>query len=477
MDLCLLRARRSILAASTLALFLTVLTNGPAFAQAPAAPAGQAAGQKQKNYKDRGEYDLYLKVTQTQDPKARLQVLNEWQDKYPQTDFEQDRLQYFVTTLAQLSGSDPSVRQQFLDKAAQLLKEDPNNFVAGYYTVLYGPAVPNANPDQIKQAAKVVQDNADKTFAPDKKPANMSADQWTQAKNSALGIADNALAFEAIQSKDMAAAENYYKQSLQANPTDSRIAAAFGKLLIDEAVAAQKQVPQGGTPTPEQQATIDQKTPLGLFEYARAASYDGPNSLPQAQRDSLMQYFKSTYESFHGSAAGEDDVISQAKASAVPPDNFTIQSANTLAQGQANKLNARIGSDPAFKIWYAVKQNLQEKGDAFFNSDVKGFEIPGGEEGGPKDFSGTVISLDPADAPTKVVIGVEDPATPDATLLFSTPLPADALSVIKVGQPIQFSGIADSYTATPYMLTFKDPEIPGVKTTTPAKKGQTRHRK
>ncbi len=31
----------------------------------------------------------------------------------------------------------------------------------------------------------------------------------------------------------------------------------------------------------------------------------------------------------------------------------------------------------AFKIWYAVKQNVQDKGDAFFNEDVKGFELPG----------------------------------------------------------------------------------------------------
>ncbi len=90
-------------------------------------------------------------------------------------------------------------------------------------------------------------------------------------------------------------------------------------------------------------------------------------------------------------------------------------------------------SDPAFKIWYAIKQNLQDhKGDAFFTSDVNGVEVPGGAEG-VKTFSGTVISVDPPDRPTKVVLGVEDPTKPDATLEFSQPLPPDALNTIKVG--------------------------------------------
>ena len=92
-----------------------------------------------------------------------------------------------------------------------------------------------------------------------------------------------------------------------------------------------------------------------------------------------------------------------------------------------------------------------------------------------KDFTGTVISVDPPDRPTKVVLGVQDPQTADATLLFSQPLPASALDKIKVGQPLQFEGVADSYQKTPYMLTFKDPTVPGVQTTAPPKRSTRRH--
>ena len=74
---------------------------------------------------------------------------------------------------------------------------------------------------------------------------------------------------------------------------------------------------------------------------------------------------KTQYNSFHGGADGLDQLQAQAKNSAVPPDGFSLVSANDLAAKQADVLNGRIQSDPAFKIWYAIKQNLQEKGDGF----------------------------------------------------------------------------------------------------------------
>ena len=472
MDFRFLRARKPVVATGAFAFLLTSLVgSSPATAQATGAQqpqsgqAGQAASGAQggqaapaKNYKDRGEYDLYLKVTQTTDPKARLEVLNTWQDKYPQTDFQQDRLQLFVAALGQLAQTDPTQRQPLVDKCNALLKSDPKNFTAAYYLSLWGPVVGanNASSDlqgQVDTAAHVVLDNADAAFPESKKPAAMKPEDWTKAKNQVLAIAHNALAWEAVQKKDTGTAENEYKASLQADPSQARISAAYGKLLID-----------------------DKKYPEGLFEYDRAAQYDGQGALPADQRQKLQDYVKNQYTGFHGSAEGLDQLNTQVKDAAVPPDGFAIVSANDIATKQADVLNQRIGSDPAFKIWYAVKQNLQDKGDPFFDSDVKDTEIPGGAEG-VKYFSGTVISLDPQNAPTKVVLGIEDPTKPDATLAFSQPLPADALNTIKVGQKIQFSGVADSYTKDPYMLTFKDPTVEGVKTTAPPKTGHARRRR
>jgi hypothetical protein len=461
-EFCFLKTRKPAMATSAALALLLAGSVGSPLVAAQAAPAQQpAAGApgapaKQKNYKDRGEYDLYNQaVQQAKDPKAQLQTLQTWQDKYPQTDFETERLQLFISALRQLAPSDPAAAKQLIERCNQLLKIDPKNFQANYFLALWGPRTGGASPSpdlesQVDTASHTVLDN----LPP--KPANMSDTDWDKAKGQIQAIAHNALAWEDVQKKDNAAAENEYKASLQADPSQAGVSATYAKTLIDD--------------------KKDDEIPTALFEYARAAQYDGPGALPADQRQKLMDYIKTQYQNFHGGTDGLDQMMAQAKTQAVPPDGFTIQNANALAQKNADALNARIASDPAFKIWYAIKQNLTDptKGDSFFTSDVKDVEIPGGAEG-VKTFSGTVISLDPADAPTKVVIGVEDPTKPDATLEFSKPLPPDALNVIKVGQKVDFSGIADSYNKDPYMLTFKDPTIPGVKTTTPARVGRKRH--
>jgi len=427
-------------------------------ASQPAAGASQANGQAaqpQKNYKDRAEYDLYSKITQTQDPKARLDLLNQWQDKYPQSDFADDRLKYFINTLAQLAPNDPPSRQQLIQKCQDMLKKDPKYFLANYYIALWGPAVGGAAPPpdlltQVDSAAHAVLDGVEDTFSASKKPATVSDTQWGTLKNQAMALAHNALAWEAASKKDTAAAENEYKASLTANPDQGTVSAAYGKLLID-----------------------DKKYPEGLFEYARAAQYGGPGpAVAPDARAKLLDYFNKAYKDFHGSADGGDQILAQAKTSALPPADLNITGAADVANAEAAKLNDRMNSDPAFKLWYTIKTNLTgDQGDSFFNSSVKDAEIPGGAEG-VKTFSGTVISIDPPDHPTKVVLGIEDPAKPDATLEFSQPLPTEALDKIKVGQKVDFSGVADSYTKDPYMLTFKDPTIPGVQTTAPPRRGR-----
>jgi hypothetical protein len=457
-EISFLRAGKSIAATGVLALLASLSCVGMAVAQSAGGQAagGQAAAgqQPQKNYKDRAEYDLYSKIVQTQDPKARLDLLNQWQDKYPQSDFADDRMKYFINTLAQLAPADPAARQQLIQKCQDMLKKDPKYFLASYYIALWGPAVGGTSPpadllSQVDTAAHAVLDGVDDTFNASKKPATVSDTQWSTLKNQAVALAHNALAWEAASKKDTATAENEYKASLTANPDQGTVSAAYGKLLVD-----------------------DKKYPEGLFEYARAAQYSGPGPAVAADaRAKLLDYFNKAYKDYHGSADGADQILAQAKTNALPPADLNITSQADMANKAAADINGRIQSDPQFGLWYSIKQSLQDKGDDFFNSTVKDAEIPGGANG-VKNFTGTVISVDPPDHPTKVVVGVEDPTKPDATLEFSQPLPTEALDKIKVGQKIDFSGVADSYVKDPYMLTFKDPTIPGVQTTAPPRRGR-----
>jgi hypothetical protein len=221
-----LRPCRTIIATSAIALLTGI---APAAANAQAAGTQQpAAGQQpgaapQKNYKDRAEYDLFSKITQTQDPKARLDLLNQWQDKYPQTDFKQERDQYFLATLGQLAPSDPAARQKLLEKTKEILAADPKDFRAAYLTAVWGPAAggTGASPDlqtQVQTAAQAVIDNAPAAFDPSKKPANVDQAAFEKAKTQAVAVAHNALAWVATSKGDKATAENEYKASLEANP-------------------------------------------------------------------------------------------------------------------------------------------------------------------------------------------------------------------------------------------------------------------
>ncbi len=205
-----------------------------------------------------------------------------------------------------------------------------------------------------------------------------------------------------------------------------------------------------------------------LFEYARAGEYAGPGaSLPPAGRQQALDFFNKTYKNYHGSDDGKDAILAAAKTSALPPADLKIVSQQDLANADAQKTNDRIKADPAFGLWYAVKTSLTgDNGPAYFASNVKDAELPGGANG-VKTFSGTILTVEPADKPTRITVGIEDPTKADATLLFTNAIPAAALTKIKVGEKVDFTGVAESFTKDPYMLTFKDPDIPGVQLAPP----------
>lgn len=447
MQFHLVRATRSV--ASTAALALALASSGfvPfSYAQAPAgqqpAQSGQPAqgGQQSqgKNWKDRAEYDLYNSIAHEQDPKKRLDLLDQWTQKYPKTDFEDLRTQAYLGTLGPLSQQDPSVRQKAVDYLKKTLSTDPKNFTALYWLAINAPEMGGASPspEQIADA-----ETAGHGLLNAEKPATTSEADWAKAKKDIDALAHGALGWAATAKKDYATAQKEYEAYLKINPNNSNISYQLGQTLLLE-----------------KQPDL---YPLALWSFARAASYDGPGSLPAANRGKVQEYFKKIYDQYHGSDDGADQLLSQAKTSALPPDGFKIESAAAKANQAAADLQAKLQADPSLALWYSLQQSLTtDQGDTFFTSNVKDAEIPGGANG-VKTFTGTVISMDPPDKPTKLVLGVLDPTKPDATLVFSDPLPAGA---VKVGDKIQFTGVGDSFTKDPYMLTFKEPELPGIKT-------------
>jgi hypothetical protein len=433
--------------AATVAAF-TVALASPAFVYAQAQPAGQqpaqASGQQtanQPHWKDRAEYDLYNSIAHETDLKKRLDLLDQWTQKYPTTEFEKLRTQAYLGTLGPLSQQDPSVRQKAIDACKKALATDPKDFTALYWLAINAPEVGGANPtpDQIADA-----ETAGNGLLQAQKPATTTEDAWEKAKSSVDALAHAALGWGASAKKDYPTAQKEYEAYLKANPNNSSISYQLGQTILAEKNPA--------------------LYPEALWSFARAGSYDGPGSLPADNRAKVQAYFKKIYDQYHGSDDGADQVLAQAKTSPLPPDGFKIVSAAETANAAAAALQQKLQADPALALWYSLQQSLTgDQGDSFFTANVKDAEIPGGANG-IKAFGGTVISLDPPDKPTKIVLGVLDPTKPDATLVFSEPIPATA---VKVGDKIEFGGVGDSFTKDPYMLTLKDPELPGIKLVKP----------
>jgi len=385
-------------------------------------PATQNTGQK--NWKDRAEYDLYDAITKDQNPQSRLEKLNQWKDKYPSTDFIDLRQQAFLTTYAALGKI-----QEALNTAKEILARDPKDFTGLYYTALLTPQLVAVNitptEDQLSAA-----ESAARAILAGAKPATVSDADWQKAKTDVEAIAHKTLGWVAMQRKQPDQAETEFKTSLGLNPKDSEIAYWLGIVILQER-------------KPEKQSEA-------LYYYARAASYDGPGALAPAGRQAVQKQLSDLYNRYHGGTDGLDQLLATAKTNPTPAPDFKILSTADKEKAQLEAQQKEAAAHPDLALWNTIKSALTAAdGQSYFDSSMKGAMLPGGANGVQK-FKGTVISMEPATRPKTVVVGIADPKTPDATLKFEAPLPGK----VDPGTVLSFSGVAESYTTNPFMVTF-----------------------
>ena len=386
------------------------------------AAAGQASG-KQRNWKDRTEYDLYVSITKETDPNKRLQLLQQWQDKYPTSDFKDSlRDPLFLTTEAQLNQP-----QQTIDKAKEILANDPTNFQALYFTTIMATQITPPTPDLLDQAEKAANGliaAIPTQFAADKKPPQVKPEDWQKAQTDTDALAHTTLGWVAMNRKDYAKAEQEFTKSLQENPQAGQVSYWLGTVVLAEK-------------DPNKQAPA-------LFDFARAAAYDGQGSLNAAGRQQVQQYLTKAYTDYHGSPDGLQALMAQAKTAALPPDGFKIPSTADIEQQKAQQAADFATKHPEVALWNSIKQALTAPdGETYFTQKMKDTQTPA--------FPATLISSEPALRPKTLVVAISDGKTPDATIHLATPLPGKA----EPGTVIKFQGIPESYTASPFMVTFK----------------------
>jgi hypothetical protein len=362
------------------------------FAQAPAAT--------DKKWKD-GEYELYTSITKETQPAKRLVLLDSWKQKFPTTDYEDNRKQGYLQTYSQI------------------------------LTAAYS----QPTPDNLALGQKVAADtlaNLDSLFS--SKPPSVSDENWAAAKKQVQLLAQNMAGYAAWQQKDLPKAEVEFIKSLQQDPNQGQVS-----LWLYTVVAGQRK--------PE-------KTSLALYEFARAATYDGPGALDAATRQKSKTDFENYYTKYHGSNEGMEALETQAKASALPPDGFKVMSkaeiARDAAEAALKKDEEFRKNNPMLALWMSIKTALSAPdGATYFDSSMKGAGLPGGA-GGVTEFKGKLIESKPALRPKELILSVADGTTPDVTLKLDTPLAGK----MEPGAEIGFQGVATAYTVTPFNVTF-----------------------
>lgn len=391
----------------------------------PARMFGQAAAPSsnapQKNWKDRAEYDLYVSIGQDQNPKTRLEKLQLWEMKYPMTEWKKERQTLFLTTYAAAN-----MPKDAVDEANKILAEDPKDFTAQYYIMLFTQPLYTANQspeilDEGDKAAKAILATIDTP------PPNVTAAQWAKLRPDVEVLAYKNLGFIAMQRKNWDDAEMNLQKALMLTPNDAAVDFQMGT-----AIASEKKV---------------DRIPAALFYFARAATYQGQGALNPAGQKAALDYVQKQYKNFHGSDDGFNDLIAAAKSSPTPPAGFTIKNANEIAQAQFQNEEEYNKTHPSEALWASIKMQLTgAEGQMYFEMSMKGAEVP--------TLKGRVISLEPANRPKTILLAMEDKTnnttTADATLKFEMPLAGK----VEPGTELTFEGVPESYTASPFMVVF-----------------------
>jgi len=392
------------------------------------------AGEKKWQGKDGGqeEFQLAQAIDKATDAKGKVAALDKWKAAFPKSDYDDIRQEQYL-----FAYQGAMMNRQAFDTAIEILKTKPNHFYSLQAVVALLQGLMPVQPADLDNAARVatyIIDNADTAFAAANKPATITDAQWPAIKPAMKAAAHNAYLYTITARKDQPRAETELTAYLKKDPTQ----ATTSYTLAGAILAQNKEHPE--------------KQPLALYHFARAAAYTGPGALPAAAQKQALDYITKTYKAYHGSEQGLPELLASAKANAFPPDGFTITSTSDIARQKAEEQAKADAANPQFAFWRdLVKDPLQKDGDMYFEA-MKGALLPGepGKAKGVEKFKATLISMEPANRPKTLVLGLAKPDVADVTLKFEEPLPG----TMEPGATLEFEGAPSAYTKEPFMVTF-----------------------
>ena len=319
---------------------------------------------KTPQWKSRDEYDAFTAMTTEKDPNKKIALAEAFIQKYPTSDFKSGAYLTEMQVYYQLGKSDQS-----LDAAKKVLTVDPDNLEALAFLSYVFPFTFKA--DDPDAAAKLTQADANAHHGLDvlqnfQKPAGATDEQFKQYVDPKRAIFNSTIGFVALQRKDYATAITAFKAAAAGNPSDIY---TFYRLGLAYMLS-----------TPPDYDN-------GLWNLARAAGLAQAAKTPDAA--AIQKYFEQSYVSRHGSNAGEDDVLNQAKASVTPPDGFKV----ALAERH------KPTGNQAIDYFYSLEDTLKAGGD-------QGKQVWDQTKGQPFGYGGKVVSAEKGLDPDTTLVGI-----------------------------------------------------------------------
>jgi len=398
-------------------------------AQPGQAPPGQ--GQTaQKEWKDRAEYDLYDSILKEQTPAKRLELLNQWRDKYANSNYAKERLLLYLDTYKNLNQAQP-----MYDTAKAIMALDPKDGNALYYLTVLTPVLPGAATNSDVQstgekAARGLIENLDVM-----RPKGTTDEQWKKGRAEAEAQAYRTLGWIGMVRKDNKGAQENFLKSLELNPGQGEVSYWLGNTVLGTKDLAQY--------------------PTGLYHVARAVAYDGPGALPAAGRQQVDGFLTKAYSGYHGDTTGLAELKAQAKTSAVPPADFKIASVKEVSEAKLKQEQEEAAKNPELALWKRVKEELNgPNGQQYFDSSMKDAAIP--------KLTGKVVSQ----TPKALQVAIEGDQ-PEITLQ----LTEGTLPQVPPGTTVTWDGaVGKAFTKEPFMVTMEveRSKISGLPSTRPA---------
>ena len=398
-----------------------------------------ANGQSPKNYKDHGEYDLYNEVAKdfaANNSSKALTDLERWGEKYPDSEFKDDRQMLYVQAYAAANQMAKAI-----DVAGAVLAKEqlPSDNAASVLRLLYAVVsaiqrVPDASAQQIATAAKAAHflENYDTP------PEGVSATVWASTRAELRSTARATLLYIAImpasratKAKDCTGAEAAALKAMEMFP-ESVQAAWF---LATAEVCLAKADPA--------------KASFALYELARAAALDPSQGMVDGkwQQANVIPYFERAYQQFHGAdPRGLKELKEMALQSPLPPAGFVIKSAAEIERSDQLEFESE---HPELALWAKIKTALSASdGENYFDSELKGSAVP--------PLQGIVVEAKPECRATELRIAIgsandDQNSRPEVLLKLAKALTGKP----ERGGEIRWTGVATAFSKEPFLLTME----------------------